>query len=56
MTRPATQVPPHNAAELAAAYWADVESARQRIARQAGFGTRVRRFFAPASLLRRKGR
>ncbi len=43
-------------AEAAAAYWADVESARQRIARQASFGARVRRFFAPASLLRRKGR
>ncbi len=38
------------------AYWADVETARRGIIREASFRTRVRRFFAPASLLRRGGR
>lgn len=36
-----------------AVYWADVETARRRIAGQASFRQRLRRFFAPPSLLGR---
>lgn len=35
----------------AEAYWADVDTARQRIATQVGWRQRLRQFFAPASVL-----
>jgi len=34
-----------------AAYWADVETARTRVAAQARFGKKLRRFFAPPSVV-----
>lgn len=37
-------------------YWADVDSSRRQIATQAPLKKRLRRFFAPPSLLRRPGR
>jgi len=39
-------------ADEVAAYWADVETARTRVAAQARFGKKVRRFFAPPSVVR----
>lgn len=41
-------------ADLAAAYWDDVDTARNRIAQQTRWPQRVRRFFAPASVVRHR--
>lgn len=40
----------------AATYWADVDSVRDRMGAEASWGQRVRRFFAPASIVTRRPR
>lgn len=48
--------PGEPSAAEASAYWADVDSVRKRIGLQATWRQRLRQFFAPASVLRRRPR